>query len=509
MKKLYTLTILIFIHSAIHSQYVEPDNTFGGDGHVFPPFYGFDLMSAGRCMDMTTTGSLLCAGYAENSTGFDYGSFRLNLNGSTVANFGVDGQGVQGSDYGFESFADCEILSGNKTLYVGEYLNENLNNYGYVLMRLTSSGSLDATFSDDGYEFVNSGAEGLDYLKPELEIDDAGNIYVAFLFDDGSFAPQIVILKYDSNGNPDMDFNGGEGQLVLETGEYSQLCDMKIINDNIYISGMGDGFFLDELSTFIAKYDLDGFIDSSFGVGGYFVGSDNYTEIEILDIHLTSANKLACTGKRGFDLMVMQVTLDGDWDQTFSDDGYFEMTSLPGEVKGMAIESYSNGKLIVAGTSEVNNEDSAFLCRLNNDGTPDDSFNPDGIYFPSYGDESAFNDMRLYDDSQIITTGYYNNAEIQNFLVSKFAVSESGVVEISDLQIHFYPNPANEYVMMQTPYSSLPVQVNVMSTDGKLVMSTQVKDPTHMIRLDEFKSGTYIMQVIEQDKISNQMLVKY
>lgn len=509
MKKLYSLFLFAAIVISGQAQYVQPDATFGVDGNVFPPFYGFDLMSEGRCMDMTSSGSLLFAGYAENSTGFDYSSFRLNLNGSVVGNYGVDGQGVQGSDYGFESFVDCEFLSGNKTLYIGEYLNDNLNNYGYVMMKLTSSGSLDASFSTDGYEFMNSGSEGANYLKPELEVDAAGNIYTAFVYDDGGFIPQIVILKFDANGNPDMDFNGGEGQLLLQTGEYSQLGDMKIINDNIYISGFGDGFFLDEYSTFIGKFDLDGYLDSSFGSDGYFLGSDNYTEIEIFDMHLTASNKLACTGRRGPDFVAMQINMDGTWDESFSGDGYFEMTSLPGEVSGLAIESYSNGKLIVAGTSEVNNEDSAFLCRLNSDGTPDDSFNPDGIYFPSYGDQSAFNDMRLYDDSQIIVTGYYNNAEIRNFLVTKFAVSESGVQEMTDNLIHVFPNPTNDHVTVQTPMASLPAQVNIYSNDGKLVMTAQINSPIQQLNLDEFHPGAYIMQIVEAKKTSSQLLVKY
>jgi len=184
----------------------------------------------------------------------------------------------------------------------------------------------------------------------------------------------------------------------------------------------------------LVRYNLNGTLDPTFGVGG-IVTTDFFGDAETLrDIELQNDGKIVAVGSTRSTptdptvIALARYNPDGSLDPTFGSGG--EATaSLPGLVFGVSAAAIqSDGKIVVSGISAVfndNTDSSCFVARFNIDGSLDSSF-AGGIIIKDFGGtvgNEAFADVTVQSDDKIVVAGTVpgiNSQDLHDFVTVRY-----------------------------------------------------------------------------------------
>lgn len=315
--------------------------------------------------------------------------WKYTSTGVLDTSFGTDGIVIHSNaakstwfynDYGYGITLDS---SGN--VYVtGRSIGYDIGDSYMVIWKYRSTGVLDTSFGTDGIVINSraaSGGNNTTYDRGnDIVMGSSGNIYVtgSSRNDIPTIDEDMVVWKYDSNGNPVNSF-GTNGIVVYNssTVENPNRTDSgnAIAVDgsgNVYVTG--NGYIQDE-RILIWSYDSDGDPVNSFGDNGIVV-DNNVSAGDILqdgsgNIYVTSGGAvLKYTGAGVRDTTfgtVGSATIDND----AAGAGYVDFAS------DMVLDS--SGNIYVAGTSSDNGDDSHMaIWKLTNTGVLDTSFGTNG-----------------------------------------------------------------------------------------------------------------------------------
>jgi len=180
------------------------DTTFSGDGRQTTDFGNGDNGSVGLAIQ--SNGKIVMAGYMSNGTDLDFAIYRFLSNGSLDTTFNGDGKVNINFGAGRQDYAsDLLLQSDGKIVIVGSTGDANYDNNNFAIARLNAGGSLDTTFSGDGKQITNFGADDYAYgvaLQSDGKIVVAGEKDIPNL---NSFA----LARYNSDGTPDASFVEG------------------------------------------------------------------------------------------------------------------------------------------------------------------------------------------------------------------------------------------------------------------------------------------------------------
>ena len=237
------------------------------------------------------------------------------------------------------------VVVGSTYLLIGKPISVS------AIARYKPDGTLDSTFAMGGKDFTRLGIISSYYavaIQPDGKILAAGNISVN---GNGNFS--ALIRRYNTNGTLDNSF-GNAGQVLTpatDTQAFNQSFDTISIQPDGKIVAVGSG------SSFLAaRYNSDGSLDTSFGVGGKILNSS--------PAYISTAKGVLQT----------------------------------------------DGKLIVAGSSLIDGVVKFNLARFNSDGSPDTSFGENSRVFTSIGTGDSFSTgVALQPDGRIVVVGYNRN----------------------------------------------------------------------------------------------------
>lgn len=162
-------------------------------------------------------------------------------------------------------------------------------------------------------------------------------------------------------------------------------------------------------------FALPGDLDTAFGVnGGYFLSDFGAADRDERprDVAVQADGKIVIVGRNEtatdffYDFLVARYNADGTPDVTFDGDGFFTFDSGGQLDFGNAVAIQSDGKIVVAGGlgDTVN---TAYVIRLNMDGTLDTTFDTDGIA-TVVGPGEALSVAIRADGKIVFTAGYEN-----------------------------------------------------------------------------------------------------
>lgn len=80
---------------------------------------------------------------------------------------------------------------------------------------------------------------------------------------------------------------------------------------------------------------------------------------------------------------------------------------------------------------------------------------------------------------------------------------EVAETEVDNIQI--YPNPANDFVTIQT--QEKPSSLEIYSMTGELVFTPVMTDQSNAIDLRNLSPGTYLLRIVLNGEVYNQQLV--
>jgi uncharacterized delta-60 repeat protein len=281
-----------------------------------------------------------------------------------------------------------------------------IGNAKFALARLTSDGTLDATFGINGRVRTDLTSRG-DYAEG-MAIQADGKIVV--VGGAASGPGKFGLARYNSDGTLDATF-GGDGTVMTAfgaeasgAGAVAMEADGKIVAVGLAQPDHGNRR---DAQFALARYNGDGTLDTSFGGDGevetdFTSGFDFATGVAIQADGRVVVGGQAGSGK----FALARYTSDGTLDATFGVNGKVRTDFTPkGDyASGLAIQT--DGKIVVAGTGFGQ----FALARYNSDGSLDASFGSDGKVMTDFtprGDGAT--DVAIQADGRILVAGMANS----------------------------------------------------------------------------------------------------
>ncbi|HUQ72085.1 MAG TPA: Ig-like domain-containing protein [Planctomycetaceae bacterium] len=281
-----------------------PDISFGGgDGFATADLGGFEYF---RGMAVQADGKIVLAG----GGGGDFALARFNTDGTLDTTF--DSDGILTTSLGDldEEVADLAIQPDGKIVVVGFVqtrqraigIGGDPGDADFALARYNPDGSLDVTFgAGDGLVTTSPGT----YDKAvAVALQSDGKILVTG-FTNGTRAEadsgygggaggELALARYNSDGTLDGSFGGGDGLAdPIAAAEATIGSDVLLAPDGkILVVGSDDG------RLFVARYNVNGDPDTTFGGGdGYFGKGANEISSgsQIVDLALQPDGKIVAT----------------------------------------------------------------------------------------------------------------------------------------------------------------------------------------------------------------------
>jgi uncharacterized delta-60 repeat protein len=181
----------------------------------------------------------------------------------------------------------------------------------------------------------------------------------------------------------------------------------------------------------LARYNADGTLDPTFGVGGKVItpvtasSSNNANALAIQpDGRIVIAGSTFVSGF--FQVVVLRYNPDGSLDLTFDTDGIVTANPNPGNDTGEGVAIQPDGKIVVAGTNYTGPSGDFLVLRFNADGSPDTGFDADGFVLTSFGAEmDSIEDVALQADGKIVVAGYTASGGNFNIAVARYNTNGS------------------------------------------------------------------------------------
>ncbi len=189
------------------------DTTFNRTGKRIDDFGG-DKNSGNGGVALQPDGKILVGGYMFKTVteDYDFAVYRYTRNGALDTTFGGTGKVAIGfglDRFDFVSAVAVYPLSG-KIIVAGRTCDNHFVNCDFALARLNPNGSLDRTFSGDGKQITDFGANEEAYamaLQPDGKIVLAGSKEQFGYY-------WYAVARYNRNGSPDTTF-AGDGKTIL------------------------------------------------------------------------------------------------------------------------------------------------------------------------------------------------------------------------------------------------------------------------------------------------------
>jgi len=223
----------------------------------------------------------------------------------------------------------------------------------FALARYNTNGNLDTTFGNGGIVTTAIGATDdtaqAVVIQPDGKIVAAGNSDAST---SDSSAYRFALVRYNSDGTLDPTFGNG-GIVTTVVGANAGAFGLALQGGKLVAAGFSDNRFA------AVRYNADGSRDSTFGIGGIVT-----TPIGVNDtaraVAIQSNGKIVVAGSTNngidYDFAVVRYQTDGSLDTTFNPTG--SISNVPGvaitdftdlDDEAFAVDIQVDGKLVVAG----------------------------------------------------------------------------------------------------------------------------------------------------------------
>lgn len=364
-------------------------------GKVTTPFGEFSRANA---VALQTDGKIVVAGHSASgdfSSGFDYdfAVARYNADGSLDTTFDTDGKVTTdfGTDYDAARAVAIQPSDGKIVVAGSSY-------FDMALARYDTSGIPDPDFGTDGKVTIrinfNCAGTAVAIQPSDGKIIVAGN---GFTGSGNNFA----LARFNTDGTPDDTFGDGGTVSVHFTTLPVEFGNAMVLQENgqIVVAGQAysnlDGTLNDFL---VARYDSDGSVDESFGPGGGFAQINfNLNEEAARAVALQRDGKILVAGftyqNNTGDFALARLDVDGILDPTFGVEGKqtTDFDSGPGNGDQAAAIMVQPGStlekdmIILAGGAFIGTGYDFALARYKIDGSLDKRFGNKGKRTTSIG----------------------------------------------------------------------------------------------------------------------------
>lgn len=330
------------------------DPTFGSGGKVITDFgAGNDL---GLDMALSKTGAVVMVGHVQKNADYDTGIVRYTAAGALDKTFGSGGKVVldlaalQGNPGGNDN-PEAVVIQPDGKIVVTGIVNVTPSTYHLFVARFNPSGSIDTSFGTSGMTVVatpDTGSYGVSVaLSPQGKILVLGQLIAI-----AAGPSNIAVVRLNANGTPDTSFDGdGTAVVAFENVDYAKSMELDP-SGKVYVVGakVVSSHFLPA----IARLNVEGSLDASYGTGGRTSFSTGAIDDELQDSVLLPDGDLLVVGRRlasdKWSTFITRLDPDGNLDSSLDEDG---MIIPPVNIDGPSSVTRHpiSGKWVVGGST--------------------------------------------------------------------------------------------------------------------------------------------------------------
>lgn len=237
-----------------------------------------------------------------------------------------------------------------------------------------------------------------------------------------SFGVLLFSFSFEPLAAPgDLDPTFGSGGLVIN--QFSPISAFNSVtvqpDGKIIAAGSSSGYLL------VVRYNTNGTLDNSFGIGGSLITDIAHSGSEIA---LQQGGKIVVVGYFNYDFAVVRLNADGSPDQSFGNGGRFVL-DIDAQDGAGALAIQPNGKIVVTGMS-CGATNAPLTCdislfRLNATGTLDKTFGSGGWVRYGNSDWADYaHSLAIQEDGRIVVGGssgrYYSGGMHPQLTILRF-----------------------------------------------------------------------------------------
>jgi uncharacterized delta-60 repeat protein len=287
-------------------------------------------------------------------------------------------------------------------------------------------GDLDPSFSSDGIVRTDLGGADRAFgvaVQPDGKIVAAGcsgrdgNCF----FFDGSGA-DFALARYNVDGSRDAGF-GSRGKVLTDLGGDDGAFGVAVQSDNkIVAAGGSSGDFA------VVRYNVDGSLDPTFGSGGIVLTEFGGRDVAY-GVVLQADGKIVAAGDGGDHdaIALARYNVDGSLDSSFGSGGKVLTTFDESFVDAFAVVLQPDGRIVTAGRiCTPCGPTEWLLVRYKADGSLDPSFGGDGIVVTFlHGFDNEAHAVAVQPDGRIVAAGGSGIPERIDFALVRYKADGS------------------------------------------------------------------------------------
>ena len=398
------------------------DAAFGNGGVVTTPV-SLTLKDEARSVAVQADGKLVAVGYVDSGgENYDFAVVRYNIDGSLDTTFGGDGIVVTPISTGKDEARAVAIQADGKIVVAGAAANGTSGTDFVVARYNATDGSLDGTFNTVGYVATDFGGNNHDEAFA-MAIQSDGKIVV--VGQTGAItAPDFALARYTVSGILDTTFDT-DGRQVTPFGEADAAYAVAIQTDGrIVVAGVSDGVAgLGINNDFVlARYDVNGALDTTFDADGKVTTAVGASDEGAYAIGIQAGGKIVVAGVvyngTNNDFGLARYNINGSLDSTFGTGGIVITDMAGGNDAALALQIQSDNKIVVGGAAFVTGQGNEFATvRYTIDGSLDTTFDADGKLVTNISavHDTAF--AMVLSGSKIVLAGSTGEGASTNFVL--------------------------------------------------------------------------------------------
>ena len=514
MNKYYLLTITLLYSVLSFSQDGTLDSSFG----LIYQFPGFDFKTItsygeynngrGKAIAINLSGKTIIGATEAKRSSYSSplaGSFGYHTatSNGTISNDNYSGSGYE------EDCSDVIILSNGKSILIGNKINDNnYTNYNDILMQFNNAdGSIDtSTQPVTGQKTINIGyAENIYSMK---EYDN--KLYACgYLQVSSSQSQKLLVARFDLTGNLDTTF-GANGYISPVISNFDNAIDIFIQNDSkILVTGGSINNFT------VARFLNNGNLDNTFGTNGITnidLGANGLSVPN--SIIVQSDNKILVSGTLNlnnsnvFNYAVARLNENGSLDTSFGSNGFYKtMVGISPSGSCTDMKLLSNGKIILAGNLKTGT--GIGLLKLNSNGTLDNTFGTNGITTTINNNITnvSVSKIAIKSDGKVLVVGGAKanapNNQTQIFIAQYNNSNTLGNENFEKDKSTIYPNPVKEAIYLSNITKA---EYEIFNILGESILKGISNE--NQINVNSLTKGIYILKFKNEDVIFNQKFIK-
>jgi uncharacterized delta-60 repeat protein len=504
---------LLFLHPCLNAQQSALDPSFATNGSFQSATYVNFNMNEVHDMALQADGKILIVGETYNMIDPPFDTkivvMRLDTSGQIDSTFGFGLNGfITPNIFGqTEKGHSIAVQTDGKIVVAGRNGNFNL-----LVTRYTPNGDLDTSFNNDGIAIVN---EPLLYDREgDVRIQQDGKIVVACTRVDSMNNFDFMVIRLTTDGYLDPTFDN-DGIATTGVAGYLRVAkEMTIQNDGkIIVAGYAQHSSVNQFA--VIRWNVDGSLDNTFDTDG-IVYTPIDSGCAAYSVAIQNDNKIVVSGTSAVgnynqNFTICRYHTDGSLDNSFDNDGKLIFDAGYRFETGKSVALQADGKIVVGGWVREGSQMDFALIRCNQDGSIDYTFDNDGIITTDFGNADKGAAIKIQNDGKILLAGIRAGMSPQLFTVCRYRLFNqfAGIETPERDNLLIYPNPSSNVIHIELEEALINANLSLTNELGEVIAAmNNVTGNYFNLDISMLGNGVYYFRLQSNNKFYQRAIVK-